>query len=206
MIATGRPVPSGRHGVNPPAAGPGWQRLAEIGWPTPGPACHWLRRVGGGVPVRAQWALRKRVGARKHHTATPHLPSIRLHTPLPASPPLAFLERETTAAGPQRARERNQGQGAQHPVRPQQESERQKAVRRERRDGGRGGRHGEAGTGEEVSHVDGGPADLAGGGAAGVARRGHAAIQPPAASGERPPFGSPLGASGVPLSSVIVIC
>jgi hypothetical protein len=57
VIATGRPVPSGRHGVNPPAAGPGWQRLAEIGWPTPGPACHWLRRVGGGVPVRAQWAL-----------------------------------------------------------------------------------------------------------------------------------------------------
>jgi hypothetical protein len=47
-----------------------------------------------------------------------------------------------------------------------------------------GGGHGEAGAGEEVAHQHGGPADLAGGGAAGPGARGDAAAQPPAASGE----------------------
>lgn len=65
-------------------------------------------------------------------------------------------------------------------------------------------RHGEAGAGEEVPHVDGGPADLAGGGAAGGSCRGHAAVQPPAAPGEQVlpvPHGAPWE---YPLSSVIV--
>jgi hypothetical protein len=43
---------------------------------------------------------------------------------------------------------------------------------------------GEAGAGEEVAHQHGGPADLAGGGAAGPGARGHAAAQPPATPGD----------------------
>lgn len=83
-----RPVPSGGHAVNPrcgprlsaPRRGlPADARArvssaAESGWV--------LWAVAGGRAVGPT----KDGGAREHHTATPHLPSIRLHTPLPPSP------------------------------------------------------------------------------------------------------------------------
>ena len=125
-IVTGRPVPSGRDAVNPSATGPAWQRLAEAVPPTLGPACHRLRMVGGGVDGGRAMGPTKEGGAREHHTATPHLPSIRLHTPL------AFLERETPAAPGEVERE-TKAKEHRPPVRPQQEREIERERERERR-------------------------------------------------------------------------
>lgn len=72
----------------------------------------------------------KEGGAREHHTATPHLPSTRLHLHT-STPTLAFLERETPAGCPPSELERETKEHRPS-VRPSKagEGEREKAVRR----------------------------------------------------------------------------
>jgi hypothetical protein len=85
----------------PQLAGPAGQPHKDPHPPTTGPACHRLRGGGEWVGAWVVGSLKKGVGAVSHHTATPHLPSIRLHTPALSSPshtspprPCLFRERK----------------------------------------------------------------------------------------------------------------